>query len=805
VSHDGTLDREEGFQAAVERELGIGKSTAYRYIACVKAIGICQQIEQAPEGEVIELEAGSYEVTKEVREKARELRENISTGAVPMTRAMSAVAGMFGVAGGGTGGKAATNHPQNMWAGVIKLRGSLQPKHWRQGKLPNGKSWDDLVNQWDQLVRQLPDELRACTSRPASRTPSSWRSANSPTSCAPARSPPSSSADPAAMKLAFVKPAASAASAMPPSPRLPRLQASPLSNPRHGAPGDPATVNGIAAPVQLNRGLGRPPLVEVLGLTGPVGEELRLFARRMVLAHNRTQEAGSYSLALQLAAQHPVAPEAFRRWVHGRKDRHSIPPSIRKWIDVPAAVQRHHRNPTEAGLRGVYCPDALRVNHRTGQRLRAGERFSADDGSVNFVLMVPWPWGGCPCSDRYGVKVGRFQLLVLHDDGSGYVPHFTWIARASQSYRAEDIASFLHTPFARLGCWQTALLERGSWESHRVRELLAAAGIERETAYEPKQKLVENWWNRAWTRLSNLPGQIGRFRGEEEEAAAMVERFRRGSEDPRGTLLMLADAATAVARVVAELNQTRLEAGPLFGSWIPAERWAADLAARPLAPLPAGIEPMTRPERRELMVRRWMVHCEAVSPLGEKTRYEFFDEALIAHEGRRVLAYFDPHDDPCTAAIYTADGRTLLAERASCLSRTPALVRDGDTYRVDWDDGQLARAQAAKAQARAAVRREHRTIAPDGKIEAWSTEVRDAVSRNVTGMDRSPEPAGRFRSAEEPDDPAEATPPARERSAATPRIINRSSRVLTDEEEAAELARIEARERAYAERNAIIL
>jgi hypothetical protein len=523
-------------------------------------------------------------------------------------------------------------------------------------------------------------------------------------------------------------------------------------------------------------------------LTGPVGEELRLFARRMVLTHNRTEEAGSYSLALQLAAQNPIAPEAFRRWVAGRKDRYSIPPSIRQWIDVPAAVQRHHRNPTEAGLRGVYCPDSLRINHRTGERLHAGERFSADDGSVNFVVMVPWPTGGCPCSDRFGVKVGRFQLLVMHDDATGYVPHFSWIARASQSYRAEDIAAFLHAPLAQLGCWESALLEQGSWNSHRVAELLALAGIERDTAYEPQQKLVEGWWNRAWTRLSNLPGQIGRYRGEEEAAAALVEKYRRGSADPRAELMYLADAATAVARVVAELNVTRIEAGPLFGSWVPAERWQLDLAAKPLKRLRAEAEPLTRPERRELKVRRWMVHCEAVNQLGEKNKYEFFDEALIAHEGKQVIAYFDPWEDPCTAAIYTADGRTQIAERATCLSRTPALIRNGDTYSVDWDGGQLERARAAKAQARAAVRREHRTLAPDGKIEAWSTEVRDARERTVASMQRSA--PGNFRSAEEPDAPAETTRPAR----GSPAPVNRSAVVLTDDQEAAELARIEAKE-----------
>lgn len=152
-------DREQGFVAAVERELSISTATAYRYINVVKAVGICQQIEQAPDGEVIELEAGSYEVTDEVREKARSLRENIVTGAVPMNRAMPAVAGMFHVQGGGTGGKAATNHANNTWAGIQKLRTSLKARHWRQGKGP----WDAAVDEWAALLGQLPDELRAAT------------------------------------------------------------------------------------------------------------------------------------------------------------------------------------------------------------------------------------------------------------------------------------------------------------------------------------------------------------------------------------------------------------------------------------------------------------------------------------------------------------------------------------------------------------------------------------------------------------------------------------------------------------------
>jgi len=159
LADDG--DQESGFQAAVERELGISKATAYRYIAAIKALEICTQIANAPRGEVIELPgAGSYAITPEVREKARAMREAIVVGDVPLNRAMPAVAGMFQVAGGGTGGKAATNHGANVWAGLQKLHTSLSARHWRKGELSATRSWDAAANSWTLLLEQLPDELK---------------------------------------------------------------------------------------------------------------------------------------------------------------------------------------------------------------------------------------------------------------------------------------------------------------------------------------------------------------------------------------------------------------------------------------------------------------------------------------------------------------------------------------------------------------------------------------------------------------------------------------------------------------------
>lgn len=124
-SHDATSRDAEGFKAAVARELGIHPATAYRYLAVVKAVESCDQIITAPTGEVIQLEGGEgYKVTEVAQAKARELREEITTGGVPMNRALPAVKGLF-IPGGSRGGKAATDHDKNSMAAMAKLATSL--------------------------------------------------------------------------------------------------------------------------------------------------------------------------------------------------------------------------------------------------------------------------------------------------------------------------------------------------------------------------------------------------------------------------------------------------------------------------------------------------------------------------------------------------------------------------------------------------------------------------------------------------------------------------------------------------------
>ena len=75
-----------------------------------------------------------------------------------MNWALPAAKGMFLAPAGGIGGRAATNHPQNTWAGIQKLLTSLKAEHWRKGTSAK-HDWDDIAAAWATLFEQLPEEL----------------------------------------------------------------------------------------------------------------------------------------------------------------------------------------------------------------------------------------------------------------------------------------------------------------------------------------------------------------------------------------------------------------------------------------------------------------------------------------------------------------------------------------------------------------------------------------------------------------------------------------------------------------------
>ena len=80
-------------------------------------------------------------------------------------------------------------------------------------------------------------------------------------------------------------------------------------------------------------------------------------------------------------------------------------------------------------------------------------------------MCVPWPWRGSgdKCAEKYGVRLGRFQLLVCHDDATSFIPAYSYIIRYEQTYRGEDVAGAMIRTCRDVGIFDSFVLEGGVW------------------------------------------------------------------------------------------------------------------------------------------------------------------------------------------------------------------------------------------------------------------------------------------------------------------------------------------------------
>lgn len=540
---------------------------------------------------------------------------------------------------------------------------------------------------------------------------------------------------------------------------------------------------------------GRPSVLARYGLDAAAVMTLQ----RLYLSVNRTADTGSYVEAVRLFCAQPACPPEFRDWFakQQRRDPHGLPPSLREAMAPVKPQVAWARAPRRAELdRGLHGHGRLRYHESENRRLYAGEVEVWDDGSVNFVCWVPWPWGGCRVSDKWGCKVGRFQLLAALDAASSFCPGFSFVARPSQSYRAEDITASMVRLWLELGRPDKALLEKGSWESRRVAALIAAAGMDVRHTYTPRHKLIEPWFGRVWLRTSSEERvSLGRYRRDDEAGSALHERLKSGSIDPRLHCQSLPEFVAVVEKAVIRSNSEPIHS-KVYGSWIPAERWAEDLKVHgPRKPLGRDLAWTHAPEIREWTVRKSHVWGVVEHPLlGVKVDYAFSWPEAWRCEGKRVRVHFDPAADLCRAAIVAIDNipeaglraGDLITDNAESISDNATILPGGE---IDWDGGAEERTRRMLAAQRHARAVEFRALQPDGKRAAWSSEIRGPDGK-TTGIRVGAQDGSAAQSAPTP---VEVSAPAR---TAAPAVVNRGSRILTDAEEAAELARLAAKERA---------
>ena len=314
---------------------------------------------------------------------------------------------------------------------------------------------------------------------------------------------------------------------------------------------------------------------------------------------------------------------------------------------------------------GPYVAGGLRIRHDEGRRLLAGERYSVDDLTRNVPCWIPWPWGGCKCSDRFGARLGRWQTLAVHDDATSVLVAVKSVFRFEQSYRGADAASLVFQTESEVGMrgfgpgeshW---VIEGGVWQSEQMLATLAGRFISAKG--RPNQKLIERWFGAMQTRDSVHFGDVGRIRGERMEDNALYLACRRGEKDPRKHFLSMEAGQESLMETIHWMN-TREIRSKTYGKWVPMERWETDTAATPLVTRTAADAWVMSPERRRLKITRHaMISCQAVGPLGVAMPLVFSAAWLWEHAGREIDLYFDPMGAwPIEAAVACPKTRKAL-------------------------------------------------------------------------------------------------------------------------------------------------
>lgn len=433
----------------------------------------------------------------------------------------------------------------------------------------------------------------------------------------------------------------------------------------------------------------------------------------LYLTSNRDREGGSATMAARVmsASHEPLACALDKR-----ASKHSLPSAVWEAVAPAKRLVGLHRQ-GERGLRNAtYTPGLLRLSEDRTRRLRALERVSWDDGTMNFGVCIPWPWGGCKCSEKFGVKLGRFQLLLPHDDATSYIPAWNFVVRPEQSYRGTDAAGGM-LRFARdVGRADTYMIEGGVWQGVRVMSALDALAIRwLDAKGRPECKLVENFFSRMWTRLSiELPfAQVGRFREDDKRGQKLYCDCRLGSVDPRKHYPMIEPAMAAVETTLRWLNTEPVESRE-YGTWIPLQRWIADLAEFPHERADADALWLAAPVLEERVVRKGMVTVTANGPLGLSTEFHFSSPDLWQWERQRVRVAFDPLANPATATIACLDKHEVLCE-AVCVD--------------PFSGGDASSAIATARALRQLMRREYRVLLPDRETGAQRVHVAETELR----------------------------------------------------------------------------
>lgn len=464
----------------------------------------------------------------------------------------------------------------------------------------------------------------------------------------------------------------------------------------------------------------------------PLTEGEVAVVRGLVAATNLTWDRGSIPVALRAAAKRGllrpeiVALIEFRE----RKGRTLLPQAQLRRLRVAPVAIRAGRAPRRTWIETVSSDGSLRMTRDAngGERLLgAGERLTIDDATLNLGCVVPGlQRRGDPCYDKFGVCVGRFQILVVVDQATDYIAGWSYTARPKGSYRSEDLAATILECVQELGLPRELIREQGISGATQFNRALTLAGVKVIVAKSPHQKAVESVFNRVWTLLSLLPGQVGRWRGEEEAMGRIYEACKAGGKDPRDYFLELPALLAAVETAVAEHNGKRIHSPGLYGDWVPRETFAKEAPAW-LRPFPENEAWMFAPVVRTLTVRGHAVRTPVELMEDFRVKLTLAHPGLGEFDGRPVTVFFNPLAEVVTARCVTEANvgewraGTLLPFTLEQTNWVANAAHRALGYGPGRDIGQAAASAASRALVRTT-----RVVRPDGVRVAPRSVVRDA-------------------------------------------------------------------------------
>lgn len=407
--------------------------------------------------------------------------------------------------------------------------------------------------------------------------------------------------------------------------------------------------------ISPTQSVGRPP---VIALSADDIEEIQSY----YLPSNLTKKSGSIRLAwVRFCESRP----ALHHLVKDHMPETTIPTAVVEACRRAKALVAARGGAPRIRHEAAYVPGTMRRHHIQRRRLMAGERASVDDATRNTACYIPWPWGGCPTSDKYGVKIGRWQTLVVHDDATGFVPFVQSVFRLQQSYRATDAASCIYQAERQICQWEQWAIEGGVWQAKRTLAVLGGRFISAKG--RPNQKLVENYFGRLWTIMAGQPGDVGRHRGEMKIASELYLKARAGQVDPRKHFLSLDQAQSALYTSIQYLNEKRIDSRT-YGSWVPQSRWESDMEELMLKPRATDDDFLILPVSKTHTVRNATVRTTEDGPHGVPMIWSFSAEWLWQYEGRKVDLYFDPLAEWPVKATITLEAQRKPIGTIECIS-----------------------------------------------------------------------------------------------------------------------------------------